>query len=247
MNFLNSARVLAAVMAIGVSVQGIAETAGERVSRTAIQTGNYDDYAVPLIRLDTDEGRALVGEERVNLEPLLEAWVPQYRSHCGAASAVVVQNSLLPGAGFTQDSIFNPRTAHIISQETVYRIGFTLEELEAMVRTSSGLRAQRYHAGEDEGQFGYEAWIAALRAMRDDPDSRIICNFATGWFRNGTNTGGHHSPVGDYNEAENKVLIVEVSSSRPAFWVCAREMWRAMNLVDRVSGQVRGWIVISRG
>lgn len=240
-----TAWVLVATVGFGSWLQGTEEAGRGQVAGLDLRPATYEGYTVSLIRLETEEGRGLLGNGE-DLAPLQEAWVPQYKSHCGAASAVVVANSLLPGAGFTQDSIFNPRTAHIIAQETVYRIGFTLEELEAMVRTSSGLKAERFHAGEKEGQHGYEAWIEALKANRGDANNRIICNFATGWFRNGTNTGGHHSPVGDYNEAENKVLIVEVSASRPPFWVCAREMWNAMNQVDSVSGLERGWIVVAR-
>jgi len=177
---------------------------------------------------------------------LLKNWVPQLKSHCGACSSVVVMNSLLPGAGYTQDSIFNPATAHIIAQETVYKIGFTLEELMNMVRTTSNLRVERLHAGPGEGEFGYEAWVAALKASRGNPNDRIICNFATFWLRDRKNAGGHFSPVADFNEKENKVLILEVSGGRPAFWVDAKEMWDAMNQVDTVSGRVRGWLVVTR-
>ncbi len=211
-----------------------------------IRADYYESFAAKPLRLDTERGRALLREDSADFGPLREAWIAQLKSHCGAASAVVALNSLLPGAGFTQNSIFNPRTAHIISQETVYRIGFTLEELTEMVRTVSGLRAERFHAGAGEGEHGYEAWLAALRANRDNPRDRILCNFATGWLRERKNSGGHFSPVADYNEAENKVLILEVSGSRPAFWVDAREMYDAMNQVDKVCDRVRGWIVVSR-
>jgi len=206
----------------------------------------YAKWAAPLIRLDSEAGRALLDRTSADYEPLLRKWVPQLKSHCGACSSVIVMNSLLPGAGFTQDSIFNADTADIIKQETVYKVGFTLEELMRMIQTTSGLSAERFHAGGGEGEFGYEAWVAELKASRHDTKDRIICNFSTVWLREGKNGGGHFSPVADYNEAENKVLILEVSGLRPSFWADAKEVWEAMNQVDKVSGRVRGWIVVSR-
>lgn len=207
----------------------------------------YASSAAGLIRLDTPEGLALLDAASPDYAPIRGHWVKQLKSHCGAASSVIVLNSLLPGAGFTQDSIFNPATADIIKQETVYRIGFTLDELTRMIRATSGLRAERFHAGEVEGEHGYDAWIAALKANRPDARDRIVCNFSTRWLAERKNGGGHFSPVADYNEAENKVLIFEVSDARPSFWVDARELWAAMNQVDTVSKRARGWIVVSRG
>jgi hypothetical protein len=202
----------------------------------------YAKWATPMIILDTAAGKALLDTASPDYAPLREKRVDQLKSHCGAASAVAAMNSLLPAAGFTQDSIFNEQTAHIIAQATVYKVGFTLEELTAMVTESSGLKAVRFHTDE----YGYEAWVAALKANRANGRDRIICNFATGWMRKRENTGGHFSPVADYNEATNQVLILEVSGGRPAFWIGARELWDAMNLVDKVSGRVRGWIVVTR-
>jgi hypothetical protein len=234
------------VSAFAFATEEVPGSALAEPTKQHIRADYYDTFAAKPIRLDSDAGRALLRVDSPDYAPLLESWIAQLKSHCGAASSVVVLNSLLPGAGFTQNSIFNPSTAHIISQETVYRIGFTLEELTDMIRATSALRAERFHAGAGEGEHAYEAWLAALRANRDNPRTRIICNFATGWLRDRKNTGGHFSPVADYNEAENKVLILEVSGGRPAFWVDAREMYDAMNQVDKVCDRVRGWIVVAR-
>jgi gamma-glutamyltranspeptidase/glutathione hydrolase len=206
----------------------------------------YAKSAASLIRLDSEAGRALLDRISPDYAPLLRKWIPQLKSHCGACSSVVVMNSLLPGAGFTQDSIFNPETDDIIKQETVYKVGFTLEELMRMIQTTSALSVERFHAGGGKDEFGYEAWVAALKAGRHNTRDRIICNFSTVWLRERKNGGGHFSPVADYNEAENKVLILEVSGLRPSFWADAKGVWDAMNQVDKASGRVRGWIVVSR-
>lgn len=206
----------------------------------------YAGSAAGLIRLDSEEGRALLKPGSPDYAPLLKHWIPQLKSHCGACSSVITMNSLLPGAGFTQDSIFNPATAPIISQETVYKIGFTLEELTRLIQTVSNLDARRFHAGPGPEQHGEDVWREALKANLTNPGDRIICNFATRWLIDRQNLGGHFSIVADYNEAADKVLILEVSGGRPSYWVSPKEMWAAMNQVDPISKQVRGWIVVSR-
>jgi len=198
-----------------------------------------------MIPFDTPEGRALLDEKSaVDYAPLAAHWVAQLKSHCGAASAVVVQNSLIPGGGFTQDNLFDERTADIIQQETVYQIGFTLEELARTIHARSGLAVERFHAGSGADEHGYERWIEALKANRQDAGRRIIVNYATGWPSRRINSGGHFSPIADYHEEENLVLVQEINDTRSVFWCDARELWDSMNQVDSVSGRVRGWLVV---
>jgi hypothetical protein len=212
-------------------------------SRISKQIG-MGKAATRMIPLDTEKGRALLDERSAtDYAPLAANWVAQLKSHCGAASAVVVLNSLLPGGGFTQDNLFTEETSTIIRQETVYQIGFTLEELTTMIHKRSGLETRRFHAGTSDG--AYEAWIEALKSNRNDPRRRIIINYPTGWLQDRQNTGGHFSPIADYNAAENLVLIQEINSSRPVFWADARDVWDAMNQIDKVSGLARGWMVVS--
>ncbi len=200
-----------------------------------------------MIPFDTPEGRVLLDEESaIDHAPLAANWVAQLKSHCGAASAVVVQNSLIPGGGFTQDNLFDERTADIIQQETVYQIGFTLEELARTIHARSGLAVDRFHAGNGPDEHGYEKWIEALKANRLDAGRRIIVNYATGWPARRSNSGGHFSPIADYHEGENLVLIQEINASRSSFWCDARELWDSMNQVDGVSDRVRGWLEVRK-
>lgn len=211
------------------------------------RTRPISEAVVPLTALESEAGQALLDKERAVDFSLLEPnWIPQYAAHCGAASAVIVANAMQPDLALTQDCLFTPETAGIITQDVVYRIGFTLDELTAMIATRTGLRATRFHAGTEEGEHGYDAWIAALKHNRSTPDNQLILNFAGNWLFDRENSGGHFSPVGDYNEAANQVLILEVNPGRQKYWVDAREMWDAMNKVDRVSGKVRGWIVVEQ-
>lgn len=237
------------ILALSVLFSGITLFAQETTTRPPRQyvTVTYpplSEAVVPMIGLSTPEGQALLGPDEVDYETLAPSWVAQYKSHCGAASAVVVVNALKPEMNLDQDDLFVPETAHIITQDVVYRMGFTLEELTNMIATRSGLPATRFHAGDGESEYSYEAFLDALRRNRESPGDQIIINYATGWVINRTNTGGHFSPIVAYHEAEDLVLVLEVNPARESFWVKSRELYDAMNKVDRVSSRVRGWIVV---
>lgn len=198
------------------------------------------------VELDSEEGWALLDKETaVDFEPLHSNWVAQLKSHCGAASVVVVQNALRPHDPLTQNCLFIEETAHIITQDVVYRIGFTLEELTEMIRTRTGLQAERFHAGDEEGFYDYTDFREALIANRQSADDHLIINFAGGWIRGKGNSGGHFSPIADFNEEENMVLVLEINSQRPIFWIDARDLWESMATIDSVSGTNRGWIRVS--
>jgi len=205
------------------------------------------DAVSDIIPLDSKEGKELLRETGgPAYEPLAANWVPQLKSHCGAASAVVVQNAMLPGEDFTQSDLFTAETAHIITQDVVYRIGFTLEELDNMIETRSGLQTTRFHAGEEDGMFGYEDWLAALKKNQANPDNHLIINYPVQFMFDRQNKGGHFSPIAAYNEEKNLVLILEINPRRGSYWIDAREVWEAMNEVDSVSELARGWIVVEQ-
>lgn len=206
------------------------------------------DAVADIIPLDSEEGQKLLGEAKSpDYERLAGNWVPQLKSHCGAASAVVVQNAMLPGEEFTQSGLFTPETAHIITQDVVYRIGFTLEELDNMIETRSGLKTTRFHAGEEEWMYSYEDWLAALKQNQATPGNNLIINYPTEYVIDRQNKGGHFSPIAAYHEEKNLVLILEISPRKESYWIDAHEIWGAMNQVDPISEKVRGWIVVESG
>jgi hypothetical protein len=198
---------------------------------------------VPLV---SEEGQGLLTGDSADLDPLQENWVAQLRSHCGAASAVIVQNSLQDDEHHTQDGMFTPETAHIITQDVVYEIGFTLEELNEMIHVRSGLKTEWFRAGPEEGHHGHADFVEALRESQTNPDTRIICNFSVESTRGDGMRAGHFSPIADYNEEEDMALILEVSASREKIWISSEDLWHAMVATDPVCGLNRGWIVVSR-
>jgi len=57
---------------------------------------------------------------------------------------------------------------------------------------------------------------------------------------------GHGSPVAAYNESEDMVLILQVDATSEPFWISTADIYEAMNTVDPVSEEHRGWVKVSR-
>lgn len=188
------------------------------------------------IALQSPEGQALLDEKKAaDYLPLKNVWVPQLKSHCAACTAVMVLNALQPGSNYNQYNLFQERTDKIIRQDVVFYHGFTLEEMAAFIPARSGLKAEFFHAGTGEGQYGHAAFVEALKKNRQSADDLMMVNMK-----------GHFSPVGDYNEEKDMLLVLEVSSSRPSYWISSRGMFDSMNTIDSICKKTRGWIVVHR-
>jgi len=242
--------------AILIPLVGCAHSQGEKMKDIRVETSEeivagwreeIKDAASIMVDLETEEGQQLLKESgSKDFAPLHENWVAQLKSHCGAASACVVQNAMQPDAEYTQSGLFTDETAHIITQDVVYRIGFTLEELENMIETRSGLKTTRFHAGKTDEFHSYEEWLEALKANNSSADNNLIINYPIYYMITRENKGGHFSPIAAYHEEKNMVLILEINARRGSYWVDAMDVWEAMNEVDSVSGLNRGWIVVEQ-
>jgi hypothetical protein len=198
--------------------------------------------SVPLL---SERGIAfLQRDDAVDFQPIRRNWVPQLPAHCGAASAVVVHNALMPEQRLTQDELFTEKTAHVITQDVVYRMGFTLQELAEMIRTRTGLEVTARHANESDPVGKYDSFVAVLQKNDDSDRDHLILNFSRA-FLSGEGTGnGHFSPVADYNPDRDMVLILEVNSEREPYWISSKDIYEAMHTTDPVSKQHRGWLFV---
>jgi len=204
---------------------------------------------LPVIPLDSEEGQALLqGHDAVDYLSLKQNWVAQLRMHCCAASAVIVMNSLQPGGSYTQNSLFVPETAHIITQDEVYRAQFTLEKLADLIHTRSGLTAQYYHAGSGESENDYSAFREHLKKNAENTNDYMIIAYSLTYVSGfGGGGGGHASPVAAYNEEKDMVLMLEVEASRrEPFWISTADIYGAMNTIDPVCNKHRGWLIVTR-
>ncbi|KAK8493991.1 hypothetical protein V6N12_035156 [Hibiscus sabdariffa] len=58
---------------------------------------------------------------------------------------------------------------------------------------------------------------------------------------------GHFSPIGGYHAGKDMVLILDVARFKyPPHWVPLSLLWDAMNTIDKATGHLRGFMVISK-
>jgi glutathione gamma-glutamylcysteinyltransferase len=63
----------------------------------------------------------------------------------------------------------------------------------------------------------------------------------------GQTGSGHFSPIGGYHASRDLALILDVARFKyPPHWVSAERLWQAMQSIDPVTGQARGWIALRR-
>jgi glutathione gamma-glutamylcysteinyltransferase len=90
-----------------------------------------------------------------------------------------------------------------------------------------------------------EAWRAAL-ALAASGEAVVVASYDRAAM--GQSGSSHFSPIGGYHVHKDLALILDVARFKyPPHWVSAERLWRAMERVDPMTGQARGWIVIRRG
>lgn len=193
--------------------------------------------------------------EKADLWPLIAAFVSEKReTYCGIASSVMVLNALkvppplapdwYPSRYWDEDNIFSEAVLEAVeSVQMVEMEGITLGQLATLL-DRSGARAEPVFASDSElGKFRAAA-IAALR----DPDAFLVVNVGRAVLGQGTvANGGHISPIGAYNAAEDRFLMLDVARYKyQPSWIPAERLFRAMNTLDTTSGKSRGWVVARR-
>ncbi len=205
-----------------------------------------------LIAFDSDEGHRLLASASAKADffPLTSHFVTQKTTaFCGVASSVMVLDSLglvapevkewAPFRAFTQDNVFNEKTGELNAAH-VQSGGLTLEQL-AFLLEANGAKAAPVHAdASDVGDFRAE-----LKRNLSDPKDFLLVDF----FRPelGQDFGAHWSPVAAYDEASDKVLVLDVARMRyPPYWAPVESLFKAMNTTDLDAGKTRGWVTVTR-
>jgi len=160
------------------------------------------------------------------------------RSGCGPASAATVL-SALRGSRVSQDDVYSPEARALRSRLRTFFTGIPLDALGAMIR-ADGAQATVTHAGDSTAQ----AFRDAVRRNESTSGDYLVINF----FRSalGQDGGGHFSPVGAYDAASDRLLILDVATFRyPPVWAPLPDVFAAMNTLDPESHTTRGWIEVS--
>ena len=91
--------------------------------------------------------------------------------------------------------------------------------------------------------------VSAFRSALSSAFSAVPPTFvAVNFLRTGLGEvgGGHMSPIGAYEPASDRVLLLDVARYKYGpHWVTAASLFAAMNTVDSASGVSRGWISVS--
>jgi|GEM_PF-1048131 multidrug efflux pump subunit AcrB len=224
------------------------------VSNTA--TKNFTESAdndAALISLTTPQGSDLLyrSQAKQDFLPLSIHFVTQQnRAYCGAASMVMVLNALgltapvdptySPYPMFTQNNVFNVKTERIIGVDKIARQGVTLEQLGRLL-ASYPVQAQVIYSSDSS----LVEFREQVRANLKEAENFVLVNYLRKTI--GQQTGGHISPLAAYDEASDRLLILDVSRYKyPPVWVKTAHLWRAMTTVDDASKKSRGYLLIRR-
>jgi len=159
------------------------------------------------------------------------------RTGCGAASAATVL-SALRGMPVTQDEVYSPAAVALRARIRTFFTGMPLDALGATLR-ADGARADVTHAGDST----LDAFREAVRRNASTPADYLVVNYLRDAL--GQEGGGHFSPVGAYDAASDRVLILDVATFRyPPVWARVADLYAAMNTVDPGAGTTRGWIEV---
>lgn len=203
--------------------------------------------------LESPEGERLFAQAaaRSDYLALSARYVTQQtQGFCAVASAVMALNALQvlapavpawdPFHAFTQDNVFNAAARRAYPAQAVNRGGMTLDQLADLLRCHPA-QARVVHASDttlDEFRREAERVLAA-------PGDFLIVNYDRAGL--GMETMGHVSPLGAYNAAADKLLLMDVARYKyPPHWVDAAALFRAMNTYDPASGRSRGYLVVIR-
>jgi Phytochelatin synthase len=210
-----------------------------------------------LISLSSPEGERLLDTSgaRTSFYKLTQSFTTQQKStYCGVATAVTVLNAVHPSDTppcdtlngkikyFDQDNFFSKAVEEVIPQTKVQQHGFTLSQWAAAVGTYV-VQVEKWHCGTNDDEADYAKFVAKAKSALASTNQFLVVNFLR---RSLGQTGkvGHFSPVGAYNEKENKMLVLDVARFHyPPFWVDAKSLWDAMNTGDE--DKHRGFVIIT--
>lgn len=159
------------------------------------------------------------------------------RTGCGPASAATVL-SALRGSRVSQDDVQSAQASAVRSRLRTFFTGMPLEALAAMLR-ADGADATATHAGDST----LEAFRESVHRNASTPGDYLVINYHREGL--GQEGGGHFSPVGAWDAASDRLLILDVATFRyPPVWARVADVYAAMNTVDSESGTTRGWIEV---
>jgi hypothetical protein len=146
-----------------------------------------------------------------------------------------------PYKTFTQENVFTPATEKVLPQETLRKMGMTLDQVGGFISTY-GVKAEVRHASETS----LEEFRTLARNNLGAPNRHVIVNYLRKSI--GQEKGGHISPLAAYDADTDRFLLLDVARYKyPPVWISAVELFNAMNTTDSDNqDRTRGFVLISR-
>ncbi|MGC2164919.1 MAG: phytochelatin synthase family protein [Gallionella sp.] len=175
--------------------------------------------------------------------------VQMTQSYCSVASAITVLNSMpikkpvdptyAPYAYFTQSNFFTPEVSGVIGAETVLKMGMTRDEMVGTLRRQ-GVEATSI-AGDS---ISTDELRSLLKKALVDDGQFVLANYLRATLDQVG--GGHWSALAAYDEATDRVLILDVAKYKYApAWVEVATLKNAINTLDTTSNRTRGLVIVS--
>lgn len=192
--------------------------------------------------------------------PLSEQFITQSEpSYCSISSLVMVLNALKfdpkkiwrgPWRWVSEETLqCESRDICGHSLDKIVKHGMSFKEFESLANCH-GVGIQSVQVGDGVHEDSCRRSLTTFRnivettARSSAADQFLVVNFSRKVLKQ---TGiGHFSPIGGYHRQKDLVLILDVARFKyPPYWVPLTTLWEAMTEKDAVTGQSRGYFVIS--
>lgn len=182
--------------------------------------------------------------------------LPHYKGQdteasCSAASSTIVFNAMLfPEFVFSENSLIASSGSSKWRTETLPTgHGLTLNQLnEYLSSTVKNLKLEKkievmpVHMSHPQAASLYQEALKSFKLG----EGQIIMMFDQGIFT-GDGSYGHFSPVGDYDEKNEQVLILDTDAQYfTPYWVSVDKALKGMDTMDDLVPMKRGFIWIRR-
>jgi hypothetical protein len=174
----------------------------------------------------------------------------------GPSSAAPTDGFYKPFPYFTQRTLFNNACVNKVatheagiamSVKFLAMHGATLHEWQAYLACFTGEAGINHTHASTASADAFRRDVIAAFAASVDSSSRPVRYVGINFHRSevGEIGGGHMSPIGAYDAATDRVLVMDVSRYKyPPVWTKLEAVYLAMNTTDGASGRSRGWVVV---
>lgn len=174
---------------------------------------------------------------------LIQSFVPQKTPKtCWASASAIALNAIELSRSrspkFTEEDLVASAST-LVERDRQAKVGMSLDDLKERLEANFRVKVSIVRNPSLE-----EAKLLVANAFRENGPRRVVlANFISEYL--GMSPGGHYSPIGKASSDVNSVLVLDVAAHHnPPFWLELHDLLRATATVDKVSGKMRGFLVI---